>query len=444
MNGLAGSDSAGGDFTSGAPGFTGAGGAAVAGGAAGSVGGSSDAGSAGQTGVAATPGRDTCFFPKAAEVQYVTIAPGFCAWVWAAGVGKARGIKTDDLGNVLVVSSAYGTISALWDDDHDGVSNSAERVVLATLPGLNHGLALHDGYLYASTPGEVYRWKYAADRKPLGAPEPVITGMPTDGHATRTLAVDSQFLYLSIGSKTNEDGDSSRARVVRFPWTSLGAVSVPFSAGVLFADGLRNTVGLGFDANWRLWGVENGQDDVMRQDLGGDIHEDNPAEELNLLADPGGFYGFPYCWSEFTLPAGVSAGRGAQWANSDFMKDGIHSDAWCRANSRAPALALQAHSAPLDILFYEGSSFPSSFRGGAFISFHGSHDRTQLTGYDVEYLAFDQHGVPGDKPKPIFGSVLSSTPGFRPVSLTTLPNGVLLVSNDFGDPSVIAIGYTPP
>ena len=49
------------------------------------------------------------------------------------------------------------------------------------------------------------------------------------------------------------------------------------------ADGLRNTVGLSFDRVGNLWGVDNGADNLVRPDLGGDIHMDNPADELNLL-----------------------------------------------------------------------------------------------------------------------------------------------------------------
>jgi len=48
----------------------------------------------------------------------------------------------------------------------------------------------------------------------------------------------------------------------------------------VYADGLRNEVGLSFDSEGRLWGVENGADNLFRPDLGGDIHLNNPGEEL--------------------------------------------------------------------------------------------------------------------------------------------------------------------
>ena len=65
----------------------------------------------------------------------------------------------------------------------------------------------------------------------------------------------------------------------------------------LFAYGLRNETALSIDSKGRLWGAENGRDNLM---VGGDIHFDNPAEEVNLFdtARPGRNYGYPFCWSE--------------------------------------------------------------------------------------------------------------------------------------------------
>jgi glucose/arabinose dehydrogenase len=415
--------------------------AAGAAGAAGEA--NAEGGSAGEAPVTVDPGHDTCHFPPGAALTGAALAPGFCAWVWSGGVPSARGMKTDAEGNVLVVSAATGEMRALWDDDGDGVSDPAsERLVLTSGLELSHGVELAGGFLYASSKTQVYRWHYVP-RALLGTPEVVITGMPATGHRTRTLLADAHFLYVSIGAGDNLDKDSSRARIMRFELTSLSGKARDFFGGEVFADGLRNTVGLGFDARGRLWGVDNGPDGMSRSDLGGDLHEDNPAEELNLFATPGRFYGYPYCWPEFLLSPDKAAGPGSEWS----FADGVHSDAWCRdpANVTRPAFALQAHSAPLDISFYQGHSFPSAFVGGAFITFHGSWNRTVPTGYRVVYLGMAASGMPSGAPIPILSA---AGPGQswsnRPVSLTVLPNGVLLVSNDYGVGNVLAIGYQPP
>jgi glucose/arabinose dehydrogenase len=56
-----------------------------------------------------------------------------------------------------------------------------------------------------------------------------------------------------------------------------GILPLDFQTGEVFADGLRNEVGLAFDRHGVLWGVENGADKLKREDLGGDIHNENPV-----------------------------------------------------------------------------------------------------------------------------------------------------------------------
>lgn len=400
-----------------------------------------DAGAGGEGG-GAPSGTTTCTFPEGAALGRAAVPEGFCAWEWAAGLDEARGITTDEAGNVLVVARAQNSIVALWDANGDGVSGEGERVTLVTQSGLNHGIYLHDGYLYASSATTVYRWPYAADRTALTDMETLITGIPNGGHVTRTLAVDDEYLYVSVGSSGNVDPDSERARIRRFEITTLGSDAIDFDDGEVFADGLRNEVGLRFDSQGRLWGVENGRDRLEREDLGGDITEDNPAEELNLFAEPGKFYGYPYCWTEYLLPEGVGLGRGTQWADPSGARD----DAWCRdtANVVRPVLSMQAHAAPLDLLFYPGGSFPSAYTGDLFVTFHGSWNREEPTGYKVMHIPFGEDGAPSGEPVPFLeysgtGDMGAGWP-HRPVGLTVLPNGVLLVTSDASD-RVLAIGY---
>ena len=107
-----------------------------------------------------------------------------------------------------------------------------------------------------------------------------------------------------------------------------------------------------------LWGVDNGADDLNRSDVGGDVHNDNPGEELNRLDRGGGFYGYPYCWSEFALPAQHARGPTTQWVwpeSSDgrnFMT--THSDEWCRNTTHVipPVMVMQAHTVSLGITFF--------------------------------------------------------------------------------------------
>lgn len=391
-------------------------------------------------------GTSTCVGPSSAALANASLPSGFCAWTWASNLGSPRGITRNANGDILLIERGQGRITLLHDDNGNGISESNERVVLATSSGLNHGIAINGGYLYASNSTTVYRWPYSGGRQPLGAAQTVVTGIPSGGHSTRTLAFDRDGnLYVSVGSQGNIDTNTSRAHVLRYAASALGTSST-WAQGESFATGLRNEVGLTLDGQGRMWGVENGSDNLSRSDLGGDIHNDNPGEELHLFAEAGRFWGYPYCWSEYSLPAGVGMGRGTQWADPSTMNDGTHSDTWCRntANVARPALVMQAHSAPLDIKFLTGSGFPAELVGSALVTFHGSWNRSPATGYKVVRIPFGQDGMPSGDPVPFLeysgaGDTGSGWP-HRPVGLEIGLDGRLFITSDDSG-VVIAVGH---
>ena len=197
---------------------------------------------------------------------------------FATGLAKPRSVKIDANGDVLVLERSRAQVTALWDDDGDGVADG--RATIFTAPGINHGLALHGGHLYTSSDTTVYRAAYTAGQRgaSTGGREVVVKNMNADGrggapmgHWSRTLAFGPDGrLYVSVGSLGNVDASSYRARVRRFDLSGapLPAGGFDFGGGEVFADGLRNEVGLAFDARGVLWGVENGADRLVRNDLG--------------------------------------------------------------------------------------------------------------------------------------------------------------------------------
>ena len=56
---------------------------------------------------------------------------------------------------------------------------------------------------------------------------------------------------------------------------------------------------------------------------------------------------------------------------------------------KVPALAMPAHVAPLDIIFYYGNEFPGISSGDAFVSWHGSWNRSPPQGYKVVHVKYD-------------------------------------------------------
>jgi len=328
------------------------------------------------------------------KLPYSATPDGFCPRIWASGLSRPRGMVVASNGDILVLEAGAGRISVLYDVNNDGVSDLSERAVLVTLSGLNHGIEIYNGYLYASTPQTTYRWVYrAGTRTALGQSQIVVNNVPCCHHSTRTLRFDKTGnLFLQSGSGSNVDSDSSHSQIRKFN-VSTNGVTLPlnWNKGELSYNGLRNTAALRFDKMGNLWSADNGIDNLVRTDLGGDIHNDNPPEEVNLLI-PGEFYGYPYCWSEGKLPANRARGPGSQWVHPDFV--GTYTDDWCIEFSRRPMFNLPPHSAPLDIIFYYNSSFPSKYQGNAFVALHGSWNRDVPTGYQIVHLVFNQTNVP--------------------------------------------------
>jgi glucose/arabinose dehydrogenase len=144
------------------------------------------------------------------------VPPEFCVQRWASDLNEPRGMVVASNGDVLVVERGFSNprVSVLWDDDGDGMSSVSERAILAEAEGLNHGIALCNGFLFASSDTQVYRWLYTEGaRVPLSAPTIVVHNINADGnggapmgHKSRTLAFDSGGnLYISVGSMGNVD-----------------------------------------------------------------------------------------------------------------------------------------------------------------------------------------------------------------------------------------------
>jgi glucose/arabinose dehydrogenase len=384
-----------------------------------------------------SPSRPTICTDGTAIDAWVSDAR-YCVYTFATGLGGARQMAFAPNGDLFVNN---GKVTVLSDDDHNGTSADAERATFATAPGLNHGLAFsRDGnYVYASSATTVYRWSYTTGlRKAGGSPEVVVSGIPDGGHVTRTLVFDSQGrLYVSVGSASNVDEDpvlvQTRAQIRRFQIPdALPAAGIDYATGEVVASGMRNEVGLYADAQDRLWGVENGRDDLMD---GGDIHNSNPAEEVNLIdGTTSRYYGYPSCYTEYMRPRGN--GPGTQWADPSLAPADLKTNAWCRdpANVHPPAFALPAHWAPLGIIEYQGDTLPLG--GDLIATAHGSWDTAPLVGRLVVRLHRSGDAITGFEPlvgeRGPDNQLRQGQWSARPVDVREGPDGAVYFSDDLG------------
>jgi glucose/arabinose dehydrogenase len=333
------------------------------------------------------------------------VPSGMCARLVAKGtaVSGIRQIMFASNGD-LFAQTGGGQILLLRDENNDGTYSKTEVHAWATTDGNGNNAHIDEagGYVYAgSTDGE-YRFTYDATKVEGGPVEKVVIKQPAGGHGKHTTHVYDGMLYVhsgSAGNMTHEsqspigEYDTNRSLIRRFDLSKYDPTK-PFEwlTGEIVTQGLRNANG--FKRNEitkKIYAVVNGLDDISYN--GTNVHEDNPGEQI-LEIVKGNNYGYPFCFTAQRVPQGASViAPGTQLINAAFAQG--HDDAWCAANSLKPTTFVQAHSAPLDLAFFDNQpkgNLPEKYRGGAFIAFHGSWDRSQATGYKVVWQPFNADG----------------------------------------------------
>jgi glucose/arabinose dehydrogenase len=235
----------------------------------------------------------------------------------------------------------------------------------------------------------------ASGIEPTAAPETVVSGLPLTGdHPMHPIAIDSQGnLYVDLGSATNSCQSQNRMPNVpgNNPCTELETLAGTwrydankldqhFSSAERFVTGLRNGEGISFDSAGRIFATQHGRDQLgqnwprlytLKQNA------NLPAEELLQLRQ-GADFGWPECYYDDVQKKLVLA--------PEYGGDGGKAVGVC-SQKEAPVAAFPAHWAPNDMLIYEGNQFPSAYKDGAFIAFHGSWNRAPEPqgGYNVVF-----------------------------------------------------------
>ncbi len=365
----------------------------------------------------------------------LAVPAGFGIAPFAEGLLGPRKMLLAANGDVFVTETDGGRITVLRPN---AAGTTAQAQVYAAGLRQPFGIAFypnaaHPQWLYVAESARVLRYAFASgDRQPRGAPEVVVADLPTGGHYTRDIAfsADGRRLFLSIGSASNVaesmpqktpaeiaaweaghgrgaawDEEAGRADVLVYE------VADPRRSAT-YATGLRNCVSLTPQpATGALWCTVN-----ERDRLGDDL-----VPDYSTRVREGGFYGWPwYYFGNHQDPR--LAGRRPDLAGAAIVPD----------------IAYQSHSAPLGLTFYVAAdgpaAFPARFAGDAFVTFHGSWNRSLRTGYKLVRVPM-RHGLPaGGYEDFVTGFIVDDGNVWgRPVATLELGDGSLLMSDDAGN-----------
>jgi glucose/arabinose dehydrogenase len=328
--------------------------------------------------------------------------------------GAPGGIK-DRIMNYLFDKAGAGGASAnritlLRDANGDGKA----EVKTAFLTGLNspYGMALVGDTLYVANTDSLMAYPYAEGETRITDKGRKILKLPAQApnmHWTRNLIAspDGKLLYVAVGSNSNigENGldtEDNRAAILE--------VNPATGDYRIFAGGLRNPVGMGWEPHsQQLWAVVN-ERDMAGSDL---------VPDYLTRVEFGGFYGWP--WNYW----GGYEDKRVQPERPEL-----------REYTHRPDYALGNHVAPLGLTFAEGAKLGAPFEGGAFVGLHGSWNRKPLAGYKVVFVKFDpKDDRAAGKPIDVLTGFLSpeGKAHGRPVDVTFDKTGALLVSDDVGN-----------
>ncbi len=356
------------------------------------------------------------YFNKADEkstelpLDRIKLPPGFKIAVYAR-VPNARSMVLSAKGTLFVGNRSEDKVYAVRDTNGDNVGDKV--YVIDEGLQMPNGVALKDGDLYVAAVSTIYRYPDIEDHLDNPPQRQVIfDGYPTEAHhGWKYIAFGPDgLLYVPVGAPCNiclrEDNEL---------YASITRLDVTNPRPEVVAHGVRNTVGFDWDPQTgKLWFTDNGRD-MMGDDI--------PPCELNVVNIEGQHYGYPFCHGGEIPDPEFGAGTSC----SDYVP---------------PVWKFGAHVAPLGMNFYRGGMFPGEYDNKIFVAQHGSWNRSSKVGYRVMVMDNDANGVSSARPF-AYGWLDDATQKAwgRPVDVITMPDGAILVSDDYAD-VIYRISYT--
>ncbi len=334
-------------------------------------------------------------------LQHIRLPDGFHIELYAGGLKNARSMTLSPSGTLFVGTRRKGEVYAVQDADKDYFAE--KQFTIARKLNMPNGVAFKDGHLYVSALNQILRFDNIEQQ--LAAPptpQLIYDQYPAArSHGWKYIAFGPDGkLYVPVGAPCNICEPKEEV------YASITRLNTDGSGFEIVQRGIRNTVGFTWHPRTKeLWFTDNGRDW-----LGDDL----PACELNHAPRDGMHFGYPYC-------------------HQGDLPDPEYGELRNCDEFTAPAQKLGPHVAPLGLEFVPAGNFPAGYVGHILIAEHGSWNRADKIGYRLalvrlagsralSYETFAEGWLQGGDE--VWG---------RPVDLEFMPDGSLLVSDDYAD-----------
>lgn len=349
------------------------------------------------------------------NLESVKLPPGFKIALYAV-VPDARHMAVGPSTGVVFVGTRKTDIWSVTDRTKSRVADDVKRFAPSVDLKVPNGLCFSpDGILYSVEHNRVLAFPaaeffyegpdVAADIVvPQGELIPVTEESFNHGARTCRIGPDNK-LYITMGNPFNVPPRDKLELYDDVGMMGILRMDTNGKNREVFAYGVRNSVGLDFNPkDGTLWFTDN-QVDGMGDDI--------PPGELNRAEGPGLNFGFPYY-------------GGGSVRTVEYQDDPLPD------NLVAPQVEMDAHAADLGMTFYKGDMFPEKYRGGIFSAQHGSWNRTTPIGARVMFTSLNEDGT-ADTTEVFADGWLTKNNEYlgRPVDVAMLPDGSLLVSDDY-------------
>jgi len=367
---------------------------------------------------------------KAAHIrktlERISLPPGFRIDLYAIAP-DARHMAVGPQGIVTIVGTRKTEVWAVTDSDKDRVADEVKNFAPSLAFDLPNGPCFSpDGMLYIAERNRVllfpaaeffYESPDVAAFNVIPQGELIPKAEESFNHTARVCDIGPDGkLYISLGQPFNV---TPPGKIEQYREIGIGGIIRIGTDGKgreVYADGVRNSVGMDFDPKTGdLWFTDN-QVDGMGDDI--------PPGELNHQTAPGQHFGHPWY--------GGGSVRTREYEGQDVPVE-----------VTMPAVESIAHAADLGMMFYTGGMFPEKYRGGIFSAQHGSWNRTEPVGARVMFTTVAEDG--SAKMEPFAEGWIDENGEYlgRPVDVAQLRDGSILVSDDLVG-AIYRISYAAP